>query len=229
MKRFILTLIFGIVLGLNHNAFAVEEIYSLDEIEPPKTIQTNNDAELKTSSPFEAVIVFDWLDITQSQREDLIKEYQQKLFETNSSKIYFEKDEFKKEFAKFYKDKQFKLHYMLTNEGVTEDEDARYCAFYHKNNTLMIYAIQYKNNPRQAFYYSPFGKMYYTDLMSDEYPNFPYTSMQYNRKGKLSSAIYFVSKDLQYMFGPDKQFQGVWYKDKMYDKNGKQTLTRTHW
>lgn len=229
MKRFILTLIFGIVLGLNHNAFAVEEIYSLDEIEPPKTIQTNNDAELKTSSPLEAVIVFDWLDITQSQREDLIKEYQQKLFETNSSKIYFEKDEFKKEFAKFYKDKQFKLHYMLTNEGVTEDEDARYCAFYHKNNTLMIYAIQYKNNPRQAFYYSPFGKMYYTDLMSDEYPNFPYTSMQYNRKGKLSSAIYFVSKDLQYMFGPDKEFQGVWYKDKMYDKNGKQTLTRTHW
>ena len=229
MKRFILTLIFGIVLGLNHNAFAVEEIYSLDEIEPPKTIQTNNDAELKTSSPFEAVIVFDWLDITQSQREDLIKEYQQKLFETNSSKIYFEKDEFKKEFSKYYKDKQFKLHYMLTNEGVTEDEDARYCAFYHKNNTLMIYAIQYKNNPRQAFYYSPFGKMYYTDLMSDEYPNFPYTSMQYNRKGKLSSAIYFVSKDLQYMFGPDKEFQGVWYKDKMYDKNGKQTLTRTHW
>ena len=56
--------------------------------------------------------------------------------------------------------------------------------------------------------------------MSKEYPNFPYTSMQYDRKGKLKSAIYFVSKDLQYMYGPDKEFQGIWYKENMYDKNG---------
>ena len=53
--------------------------------------------------------------------------------------------------------------------------------------------------------------------------------MQYDRKGQLKSAIYFITKDIQYMFGPDKEFQGIWYKDKMYDKNGKQTLTRNNW
>ena len=139
------------------------------------------------------------------------------------------KDEFKSQFSKYYKDKDFKYHYMLTNNGVTEDEDAKYCAFYYKKNTLVMYAIMYKNNPNNAFYYSAFGKLHYTDVMSKEYPNFPYTSMQYDRKGQLKSAIYFLSKDFQYMFGPDKQLQGVWYKDKMYDKNGKQTLTRTNW
>ncbi len=118
---------------------------------------------------------------------------------------------------------------MLTNNGVTEDEDAKYCAFYFKKGTLVMYAIQYKNNPTNAFYYSAFGKLYYTDLMSKEYPNYPYTSMQYDRKGQLKSAIYFITKDIQYMFGPDKEFQGIWYKDKMYDKNGKQTLTRNNW
>ena len=92
-----------------------------------------------------------------------------------------------------------------------------------------MYAIQYKNNPTNAFYYTAFGKLYYTDVMSKEYPNFPYTSMQYNRKGQLKSAIYFVSKDLQYMYGPNKDFQGLWYKENLYDKNGKQTLTRTNW
>ena len=92
-----------------------------------------------------------------------------------------------------------------------------------------MYAIQYKNNIHNAFYYTAFGKLYYADVISDEYPNFPYYSMQYNRNGKLKSAIYFVSHDIQYMFGPDKEFQGIWYKEKMYDKNGKQTLTRSNW
>lgn len=229
MRKIIFTLIFGVLFAFGQYALAVEEIYSLDDVEQVKPEQVTEIQQEQKSPTLQAGVTFDWLDITQEQRDEYIADYKEKLFETNSSKIYFEKDEFKKEFAKFYKDKEFKMHYMYANNGVTEDSEAKYCAFYYKNNTLLIYAIQYKNNPRQAFYYSAFGKMYYTDLMSDEYPNFPYTSMQYNRKGKLSSAIYFVSKDLQYMFGPDKEFQGVWYKDKMYDKNGKQTLTRTHW
>ena len=118
---------------------------------------------------------------------------------------------------------------MLTNNGVTEDEDAKYCAFYYKNDTLVMYAIQYNKNPHNAFYYTAFGKLYYVDVTSDNYPNFPYYSMQYNRKGDLKSAIYFISKDIQYMYAPDGKFQGIWYKDKMFDENGKQTLTRTNW
>lgn len=221
MKKFFLTLILTIMTTTTSALALPEEITELEQTPQPSKTELKSQEEIETP--------FDWLEISQEERNDSIEKYKNLLFENNTSKIYFDKDEFKSTFKPYLKDRNFKYHYMLTNNGVTEDEDAKYCAFYYKNDTLMIYAIQYKNNPRQAFYYSAFGKMYYTDLMSDEYPNFPYTSMQYDRKGKLSSAIYFVSQDLQYMFGPDKEFQGIWYKDKMYDKNGKQTLTRTNW
>lgn len=228
MKKFFITMfVFLSVCGLT-SANAVEDIVSLDEIE--QSAAHYDLLELDSQKvPLQAEISFDWLDITQVQRDENIEKYHKLLFDDNTSRIYFTKQEFKTQFANYFKDRDFKHHYFLTNNGVTEDEEAKYCAFFYKKNTLVMYAIQYKNNPTNAFYYNAFGKLYYTDVISKEYPNFPYTSMQYNRKGELKSAIYFVSRDIQYMFGPEKEFQGVWYKDKMYDKNGKQTLTRNNW
>lgn len=223
MKKFFITMfVFLSVCGLT-SANAVEDIVSLDEIEQVEQVKTED------VKPVELQVTFDWLDITQVQRDANIEKYHKLLFDENSSRIYFTKQEFKTQFVNYFKDRDFKHHYFLTNNGVTEDEEAKYCAFFYKKNTLVMYAIQYKNNPSNAFYYNAFGKLYYTDVISKEYPNFPYTSMQYNRKGELKSAIYFVSRDIQYMFGPEKEFQGIWYKDKMYDKNGKQTLTRNNW
>lgn len=224
MKKLILVLTILITLGFCQNVYAVEDIVSLDEVAAPKTEQAAVE-----NTQLKAEIKFDWLDISQAQRDENIAKYKDLLFDNNTTPIYFTQQEFKDKFAKYKKDTEYKHHYFLTNNGVTEDEDARYCAFYFKRNTLVMYAIQYKNNPTNAFYYSAYGKLYYTDVMSKEYPNFPYTSMQYDRKGRLKSAIYFVSKDLQYMYGPDKEFQGIWYKENMYDKNGKQTIKRTNW
>lgn len=228
MKK-ILTLLFALcIIFPSLKAFAVEDIVSLDEVKQEEVSAEQKETEVPANT-LQAAVTFDWLDISQAQRDENIEHYKNLLFEDNPSRIYFTKDEFKKEFAKYFKDKEFKYHYMLVNNGVTEDEDAKYCAFFYKRNTLVMYAIQYKNNPKRAFYYTAFGGLRYTDVMSDEYPNFPYTSMQYDKKGRLKSAIYFVSKDLQYMYGPEKEFQGLWYKEKMYDRNGKQTLTRTNW
>lgn len=228
MKK-ILTLLFALcIIFPSLKAFAVEDIVSLDEVKQEEVSAEQKETEVPANT-LQAAVTFDWLDISQAQRDENIEHYKNLLFEDNPSRIYFTKDEFKKEFAKYFKDNEFKYHYMLVNNGVTEDEDAKYCAFFYKRNTLVIYAIQYKNNPKRAFYYTAFGGLRYTDVMSDEYPNFPYTSMQYDKKGRLKSAIYFVSKDLQYMYGPEKEFQGLWYKEKMYDRNGKQTLTRTNW
>ena len=226
MKKIILSMLLMVSFNFLLPSFAVEEIYSYDEIEQPKVEEVK---EVVKVEPIQVAVTFDWLDLSEAQREDNVEKYKNLLFEDNTSRIYFTKEEFKKEFAPYKKDRDFKHHYMLTNNGVTEDEDARYCAFYYKKGTLVMYAIQYKNNPTKAFYYTAFGKLHYTDVMSDEYPNFPYSSMQYNRKGQLKSAIYFVSKDIQYMFGPEKEFQGIWYKDKMYDTKGKQVLTRSNW
>ncbi len=230
MKKFFAIMFTLFVCVSVNKVCAVEEIYSLDDVKSNQNVEVKSDEQKPTEEKvLKLEVAFDWLDISQEQKEDLINDYKSKLFDENTSKVYYTKDEFKKTFAEYFKDKDYKHHYLLTNNGVTEDEDAKYCAFFYKRNTLVMYAIQYKNNPKNAFYYTAFGKMYYTDVMSDEYPNFPYTSMQYDRKGRLKSAIYFVSKDIQYMFGPDKEFQGVWYKDKMYDKNGKTVLTRSNW
>jgi hypothetical protein len=224
MKKILIALSFILAFSFQ-KSFAIEEIVSLDDIETPvaEQIQTEN------SQIEEPEVKFDWLESSQNAREEQIEHYKNLLFDSNDSKIYFSKDEFKSKFSKYKKDTDYKHHYFLTNNGVTSDEDANYCAFYYKKNTLVMYAIQYKNNPQNAFYYTAFGKLYYTDVMSNNYPNFPYTSMQYDKNGKLKSAIYFVSKDLQFMYDADKEFQGIWYQDKMYDKDGKQSITRTNW
>lgn len=218
MKKFLLVVLS--IFLINQCGLAFENIVAEEEQPIPQQAETKL---------IEAQVVFDWLDIDQAQRDEQITKYQNLLFGDESDSVYYTKEEFKNTFKKYFKDRDFKHHYMLTNNGVTEDEDAKYCAFYFKKNTLVMYAIQYKNNEHNAFYYNAFGKLYYVDVTSDEYPNFPYHSMQYNRKGELKSAIYFVSKDIQYMFGPDKEFQGIWYKDKMYNAKGKQTLTRSNW
>ena len=37
---------------------------------------------------------------------------------------------------------------------------------------------------------------------------------QYKRNGKLVSAIVFETRDIQYMFEPNHDFKGIWYKEK---------------
>ena len=118
---------------------------------------------------------------------------------------------------------------MLAKDDVKETEDANICSFYYKKNILIIYALQYKDNPRNVFYYDPYGRLRYVDVISENYPNFPYNSKQYKSNGKLVSAIYFTSKDMQYMYEPDGEFKGLWYKEKMYDRHGKQKVIRTNW
>lgn len=222
MKKIITILSVSLLLGTFQNAMAFENV----EVPQPSVVKEIAKTEPAIQSPAPA---FDWLELTQEQKQAKIEEYKNLLFEQDTSNIHLSKEEFQAKFKNYKKDKEYKHHYMLANNGVTDDEDAKYCAFYYKKDTLVIYAIQYKTNPHNAFYYTAFGKLYYVDITSDAYPNFPYYSMQYNRKGNLKSAIYFVSKDIQYMYGPDKEFQGIWYKDKMYDANGKQKLTRSNW
>ena len=171
---------------------------------------------------------FDWVDMSQVQRDSTIEYYHDILFGEGSVNNY-SKDEFKKEFEPFLRDENYKEHYMLAKDDVKETKDANICSFYYKKNILIIYALQYKDNPRNVFYYDPYGRLRYVDVIYENYTNFTYNSNQYKYKGKLVSAIYFTSKDMQYMYEPDGEFKGLWYKEKMYDRHGKQTVIRTNW
>lgn len=171
---------------------------------------------------------FDWVDMTQVQRDSAIEQYREILFGNEAVQTY-SKDEFKQKFKPFMKDADYKEHYRLAKMGQTETEDANLCAFFFRSDILIIYAIQYKNNPRNVYYYNAYGRLQYVDDISENYPNFPYNSKQYRVSGKPVSAIYFTSHDIQYMYEPDGKFKGLWYKEKMYDKNGKQKVIRSNW
>lgn len=172
-------------------------------------------------------LIFDWLDITQVDRDLAIEKYRTELF--GGDTVYkFKKKEFRNEYKDFLKDVDYKRHYMLVKNNVKETDNENLCGFY-KGNLLISYAIQYKNDLRSVYYYDALGNLRYVDKFSDNYPNFPYMSKQYKSNGELVSAIYFMSHDMQYMYNNDATFQGAWYKDKMYNRHAKQVLTRTNW
>ena len=172
-------------------------------------------------------LIFDWLDITQVDRDLAIEKYRTELFGEDT--VYkFKKKEFRNEYKDFLKDADYKRHYMLVKNNVKATDSENLCGFY-KGNLLISYAIQYKNDLRSVYYYDALGNLRYVDKFSDNYPNFPYMSKQYKSNGELVSAIYFMSHDMQYMYNNDATFQGAWYKDKMYNRHAKQVLTRTNW
>lgn len=170
----------------------------------------------------------DWLSKTQAQRDEDIKTYQ-KLFLSQKLVEKYPKKEFKAKYAPYYKDKSSMQHYALITNGVKSSENQDYAGFFLKNGLLLAYAIQYKNNPKEIYYYDAMGHMFLVETFSDCYPNFPYYSLQYYKNGKLFSFTYFVSKDDQYVFDNYGSFMGRWYKENMYNRKGKITLKRSNW
>lgn len=219
MKKILLSVF--LIFALNCGAYAFEDIF-VDE-RPPQAEQIETDVKQQVVD-----VPFVWADLSKDERIEAVNKYRDIVF-SESSDIHFSKSEFKDAFAKYKKDRDFKHHYMLTNNGVSEDEDAKYSPFYYKKDTLIIYAIQYKNDIHNSLYYTAFGKLYYVDITSENYPNYPYCSMQYDKKGNLKSAIYFLSPDIQYMYDGEKEFQGIWYKSQMFDLDNKQVSTREGW
>lgn len=227
MKKIFITLLL-LNFGLFGNNTYAEEILQTEtenvSIEIPET-QTNIDEVETITLTGEAT--FDWLDISQIERDIIIEYYKSIIFDEDT--VYkYKKKEFKAMYKDFVKDLNNKTHYIEASNGITETKNYKLGGFF-SGNILISYAIQYKNNPRTAYYYDAFGRLRYVDSISDNYPNFPYWSKQYKANGKMISAIYFVSHDMQYMYEPDGKFQGVWFKDKRYTRDAKQDLTRTNW
>ena len=188
-------------------------------------VPVNNDTD--NNITLSANAEFNWINITQDERDSIISKYRADLFDKDT--VYkFKRKTFKEMFKNFLKDSDYKRHYMLVSNDVRETNEENLCGFY-RGKLLVSYAIQYKDDLKTVYYYDVLGNLRYVDTFSDNYPNFPYTSKQYRYTGNLISAIYFISHDLQYMYKNNETFRGIWYKDKMYNSKGKQILTRTNW
>lgn len=175
----------------------------------------------------EGGVTFDWLTVTQEKRDNAVEYFKSIVFADTQNNI--KKPEFRKKYSEFLKDANYKKHYMLANEGFKETEKYNICAFQTKAGVLLIYAIQYKDNLQNTYYYDAYGHLRYVDEISENYPEFPYYTIQYRANGNIVSAVYVESRDIQYIYKPNGKFKGIWYKDKMFNQKAKQILTRTNW
>lgn len=171
-----------------------------------------------------ADIQYDWIDKNELAKEAMINEVHDIIFENPVEP----KLDLKTLFKDRLKDKNHLENYLAASAGYEEYKGNNISAFYYKKMAhLYMYALQDKKDLTKSFYYDAMGTLRYIDFIVGEYPDYPYYAIQYRINGKPVSAIYFVSKDCQYLFKPDGTFEGVWYKHKLYNKKNKVILTRT--
>ena len=171
-----------------------------------------------------ADIQYDWIDKSMVEKEAIISEIRDIIFKDEVTKI----EDLKVQFKDKLKDKEHLDHYYAASAGYEEYGDYNLSAFYYgKQKHIYMYALQDKKDLSKAYYYDALGKLRYIDFIYGDYPDYPYYSIQYRISGKPISAIYFVSKDTQYLYEPDGTFKGVWYKHNLYDEHSDIILTRT--
>jgi len=171
-----------------------------------------------------ADIQYDWIRKKDIEKEAIINEVHDIIFEQPVTK----REGLKKDLKGMLKDKNRIEHYLAAAAGRKECGKYNISAFYYKNQkNIYMYALQDKNDVSKAYYYDALGHLKYIDYIYGEYPDYPYYAIQYKISGKPVSAIYYVSKDNQYMYNPDGTFKGVWYKYNMYDEHSKVILKRS--
>ena len=172
-----------------------------------------------------ADIQYDWINKSELEKEAIINEVKDIIFENGEIK---KEDNFKQTFKGLKKDKSYKEHYLAASAGYKEYKDFNISAFYYKKQKhIYMYALQDKKDITKNYYYDVLGNLRYIDFIYGEYPDYPYHSVQYSITGKPISAIYFISKDTQYLYEPDGTFKGLWYKHNLYDEHSKIILKRT--
>ena len=171
-----------------------------------------------------ADVTYDWINKSEVEREAIIQEVKDIIFEQPVEK----QNDFRSQFKDKLKDKNYLENYMAASAGYKEYKGNNISAFYFKKmKSLYMYALQDKKDVSKAFYYDALGHLKYVDLIYGEYPDYPYYSIQYRITGTPVSAIYFASKDCQYLFTPKGDFEGVWYKHNLYNKKSEVILKRT--
>ena len=171
-----------------------------------------------------ADIQYDWINKSALEKEAMISEIHDIMFATELSKRHDLKSLFKDKL----KDKNHTDNYIAASAGYKEYKGNRISAFYYKKmQNPFMYALQEKEDTSTAFYYDVLGNLRYVDFINGDYPDYPYYAIQYRINGTPVSAVYYISEDCQYLYKPNGEFEGVWYKHNLYNKSNKVILTRT--
>ncbi len=165
-------------------------------------------------------VTLEWTLLNQQERDKTIGFYHDILFENVQKKID------KNEFAGFKKDKDRDLNEYLIKNNMLLFPDKELAGFYMLNKILFIYAIKYKNNKKNIYYYDAMGNLRYIDVLDKPYDEYPYKAYQYRSNGTLAGVTYYSSEYDQYSYKANGKFYCRWYQDKCYDKKAKRVITR---
>lgn len=173
---------------------------------------------------FIADINYDWINKSELEKEAIISEVHDIIFESPIEK----QSKFRSQIKDKLKDKNHVENYYAASAGYKEFKGNNISAFYYKNmKYIFMYGLQDKKDVSKAYYYDTLGHLRYVDFLHGAYPEYPYYAIQYRVSGKPVSAVFYVSEDCQYLFKPNGEFEGVWYKHNLYNKKSKIILKRT--
>ena len=191
-------------------------------------VVSNINTSFASETQLEGDISFDWTTKSQLERDENILKIKNIIYKDNIIEKY-SKREFKSLYKNYLKDADRNKHYVEITSGKKQNETERLAGFYVNGEKLLyMYGIQYKNDIYTTYYYDMLGNLRYIDKMSENYPNYPYYSLQYRINGELAGAIYFTAYDTQYVYKKGK-FKGIWFKDTMFNAKAKKIMSRTNY
>ncbi len=167
---------------------------------------------------------FIWDKLTQTERDADISQIMSKVV-TEDIVLNYDKTEFQNKYEEFKKDKNNKINYISVKLGKNNFTDRIIVPFYAKK-ILYGYGIIYKNDLKTCYYYTAMGGLFSVELFEKDYNDYPVASYQYDKKGRLTSAVYSLSQNDEYMFTPGGIFLGRWYGENYYTSKGKVMMTR---
>ena len=112
-----------------------------------------------------ADIQYDWIDKTMVEKEAIISEIRDIIFEDDVT----ERKDLKSQFKDILKDKDHLDHYYAASAGYEEYGDYNISAFYYgKRKHIYMYALQDKKDLSKAYYYDALGRLKYVSGAREE-------------------------------------------------------------
>ena len=104
-------------------------------------------AEESQTTTLSAGVEFNWINMDQVQRDEVIETYKEKIFGSGEVQS-IKKKEFRETYKDFLKDPNVKTHYRLIVNGVKETKDAYLCGFFIRYSAVNKYDIHFYITPR---------------------------------------------------------------------------------
>ena len=87
-----------------------------------------------------------------------------------------------------------------------------------------VYSISYKNNPQLSYIYFENGQLKGIAFRINK--KYPKKTIAYDNKGNLSSVMYTLKNDEQFIFDKNKKLVAHWIGNNCYNEQGELIMTR---